>query len=124
MLTKDSKGQARKFQWSYQTVVGMLNYLCIMQPEILFAVHQCTHFSIDPWLSHKIAVKRLVCYLKHTQNEGLILTLIMSARISCYINADFASAWDQEDSTDPCSIYSCTGYVIMYANLMGEQATD
>ena len=116
MLTKDSEGQARKFQWSYQTVVGMLNYLCITRPEILFAVHQCACFSIDPWLSHEIAVKRLVHYLKRTQNEGLILTPIMSVGISCYVDADFAGAWDQEDSADPCSVYSRTGYVIMYAN--------
>ena len=116
ILMRDSEGEARRYKWSYHLIVGMLNYLCIMRPEILFAVHQCARFGIDPRLSHEIAIKRIVRYLKRTELDGLILTPDLTAGIKCYVDADFAGAWDKEDSADPSSVYSRTGYVIMYAS--------
>ena len=36
--------------------------------------------------------------------------------VECYVDADFAGNWNSEDSQDPTSVYSRTGYVIKYAN--------
>ena len=101
ILTRDSEGEARRYEWSYCSIVGMLNYLCITRPEILFTVHQCARFGIDPQLSHEIAIKRIVRYLKCTELDGLILTPDLTAGIKCYVDADFAGALDKEDSADP-----------------------
>jgi len=113
---KDSDGEARKYEWSYHSVVGMFNYLYITHPEILFAVHQWAYFSIDPRLSHEIAIKQLVQYLKCTENEGLVLTPDLAMGIKCYVDMDFMSTWDKEDSADPSSVYSHTVDMIMYAS--------
>ena len=105
LLTKDENGEQRKFEWSYCSLVGMLNYLCNTQPKILFAIYQCACFSIDPKLCHQIAVKRIVRYLKHTENEGLILMPDLATGIKCYVDADFAGTWNTEDSANPSSVY-------------------
>jgi len=115
LLTKDIDGEQCRYEWSYRSVISMCNYLCMTRPEILFAVHQCAWFSIDPRLSHEIAVKRIARYLKRTPNDGLVLKPDFSLGIQCCVDADFAGAWDKEDCTDPSSVYSRTGYVSMYA---------
>jgi len=46
--------------------------------------------------------------------NGLILKPDFALSIQCFVDADFAGAWDKEDCTDPSSVYSCTGYIIMY----------
>jgi len=56
LLTKESNGEPCKHNCNYQSMVGMLNYLCVMRPKILFVVHQCARFSIDPKLCHEITV--------------------------------------------------------------------
>ena len=61
LLTKDTEGEHRKTFWSYRGVVGMLNYLCGTRPELLFAVHQCARFSIEPKLSHESARSTVLC---------------------------------------------------------------
>ena len=35
--------------------------------------------------------------------------------IECYVDADFAGAYNKEDNKDPCSVRSRTGFVIKYA---------
>ena len=45
-----------------------------MRPDIQFATHQCSHFSIDPKHSHEVAAKQIVRYLKHTADEGITMT--------------------------------------------------
>ena len=115
LLHKDTDGQARKYDWSYRSVIGMLNYLCGTRPELLFAVHQCSRFCNDPKLSHEQAVKRIVRYLKRTPNDGIILSPDAKRGIQCFVDADFAAGWHQGDAADPSSVYSRTGYVIMFA---------
>jgi hypothetical protein len=38
-----------------------------------------------------------------------------SKGIQCYIDATFANGWNDSDCEEPSSIYSHTGYVIMFA---------
>ena len=117
LLHRDEDGQQRKYNWSYPSLIGMLNYLSgLSRPDILFATHQCARFSKDPKLSHEIAAKRIVRYLKRTKDEGLILKPDLKKGIQCYVDADFAGSWNSANSEDASSVYSRTGYVIMFAN--------
>jgi hypothetical protein len=114
-LTKDSDGLERAYNWSFQSLIGMLNYLCGTRPDILYSVHQCSRFCNNPKLSHEKAIKRIIRYLKRTPNEGIFLSPDSSKGIQCYVDADFASGWNASDCEDPSSVYSRTGYVIMFA---------
>ncbi len=114
-LTKDIEGEHRVYSWSYRSLLGMLNYLCGTRPDILYAVHQCSRFCNDPRLSHEKAAKRIIRYLKRTPKEGLILRPDSTRGIQCFVDADFASGWNSADCDEPSSVYSRTGFVIMYA---------
>ena len=63
----------------------------------------------------KKAVKHILQYLKNTPNEGVVLRPNSSRSIQHYVDADFADSWNSTDSDDSSSVYSCTGYVIIYA---------
>ena len=115
LLDRDEEGPGRTYQWSYRSIMGMLNYLCGTRPDLLFAVHQCARFCENPKLSHEKAVKRIVRYLKRTPTEGIVLRPDSTRGIQCYVDADFAGGWSSADADDPTSVYSRTGYVIMYA---------
>jgi hypothetical protein len=56
-----------------------------------------------------------VRYLKRTPKEGIVLRPDSSKGIQCFVDADFANGWSSEDCDEPSSVYSRTGFVIMYA---------
>ena len=101
--------------WKYWTVIGMLMYLAAnTRLDIAFAVHQAARFSHAPRQSHAVAVKRILRYLKETQDKGLIMTPTTEHMVDCYVDADFAGAFAVENLHDPISVKSRTGYVILY----------
>ena len=74
--------------------IGMLNYLAATtQPDSLYAVHQCTCFSANPWLSHERAIKRIVKYLKKTRDKGIVMTPNRDQGIQYFIDANFAGGF-------------------------------
>ena len=116
LLSKDTDGPDRKADWKYRGVIGMLGYLQgTTRPDIAMAVHQCARFCTDPKLSHERAVKRIVRYLLDSKDKGLIFRPDISRGLECYVDADFAGGWKDNDHTSSESVLSRTGYVIMYA---------
>mmetsp|Transcript_7788 Transcript_7788/g.16658 ORF Transcript_7788/g.16658 Transcript_7788/m.16658 type:complete len:228 (+) Transcript_7788:167-850(+) len=94
----------------------MLGYLQqTSRPETSMATHQCARFNNDPKLCHERAVKRICKYLLGTMNKGLIFKPDLSKGLECYVDADFAGGWSSGDQTNPASVLSRTGFVIMYA---------
>ena len=84
ILHKDKDGLPRKDDFHYRSLIGQLNYLtCSTRPDIQFATHQCSRFSVDPKRNHEIAVKRIVRYLKRTVNEGITITPDTSQGLKC-----------------------------------------
>ena len=86
------------------------------RPELSFAVSQCERFTFSPRKSHEQALKRIGRYLKGTRTEGLILKPKSNYNIYCYVDADFSGLWNYEDTQDPTSVSSRTGYIIQVAN--------
>ena len=116
-LHKDLDGEPRKNDFHYRSLVGQLNCLTSStRPDIQFATHQCSRFSIDPKHSHEVAVKRIVRYLKRTADQGIIITPDLTKGFTCYVDADFAGGFNTSNSEDPSSCLSRTGYVIVCAN--------
>lgn len=115
VIHKDEHGPARKQDWNYRSLIGMLNYLASSsRPDISFAVHQAARFSADPKLIHEQAVKRIVRYLKGTSDKGILLKPDNSRGIECFVDASFAGDWLKDRADDPLSVVSRTGYVIFY----------
>jgi len=115
-LGTDADGPLAKEDWSYPSVVGMLLYLAgNSRPDIAFAVHQCGRFTHAPKASHEAAVIRICRYLKGTRDQGLILKPGNELNVDCFVDADFGGLFSVEDSMDPVSAKSRTGYVIMLA---------
>ena len=79
------------------------------------AVHQCARFNNNPKLSHERAIKRIVRYLLDTKDQGLIYKPDKSKGLECYVDADFADGWKDGDKGSSESVFSCTGFLIMYA---------
>ena len=58
VLFKDSKGDPQKTNFHYRSLISQSNYLTSStHPDIQFATHQCSRFSLDPSYSHKVAAK-------------------------------------------------------------------
>ena len=116
VLSKDVQGKDRKTTWSYRQAVGMLNYLQgTTRPDISMAVHQVARFCIDPKLSHERAVQRIGKYLIETKEKGINFEPDPTRGVECFVDADFAGGWNQTDADDAGSVFSRTGYVIMYS---------
>ena len=109
-------------EWEYASVVGMLMFLVNTRPDIQFEVHQCARFTHSPKHIHMLAVKRVIRYLKHTQEEGKDRCITFEIggneipKIECYVDADFAGLWNVENNEDPVSSKSRTGFVIFVGN--------
>jgi len=55
----------------YRSMIGSLLYLTASRSDVMFSVCMCVRFQASPTESHLKATKRILRYLKHTQNVGL-----------------------------------------------------
>ena len=115
ILHKDEDDEARKDNWNYRSLIGMLNYLSsTTRPDIMMAVHQCARFCESPRLSHEKAVKRIVKYLIGTQHIGIHAQVDKGKGLEAYADSDFAGFWTKLDLSNIENIFSRTGYIIYY----------
>ncbi|KAL7570776.1 hypothetical protein ACA910_014406 [Epithemia clementina (nom. ined.)] len=82
------------------------------RPDLAFAIHQCVRFSINPRTPHGEALKRIGRYLQKTADKGLIFKPTKNLNLDCYVDADFAGVWGNEDDQDPSCLRSRTGFII------------
>ncbi|CAL2244870.1 unnamed protein product [Prunus armeniaca] len=89
----------------YCKLIGSLEYRTLTCPDISFAVNTVAQFMSAPRTSHLVAAKRILRYIKGTNDLSLTFTpQIAVARLSVYSDADWAGCLDSRRST--------TGYVI------------
>jgi hypothetical protein len=116
-LGMDPDGDPPNGNYSYASVIGMLQYLqAHSRPDITMAVSQCARFVHSPKRSHEEALERIGHYLKKTENEGLIYRPSRDFTVDCYVDADFAGLWGYENPLDPSVAKSRTGFVICMSN--------
>jgi predicted XRE-type DNA-binding protein len=58
-------------QKMYRFMIGSLLYVTASRVDVMFSVCVCARFQASPIESHLKATKRILKYLKHTQNVGL-----------------------------------------------------
>jgi predicted XRE-type DNA-binding protein len=58
-------------QKMYRFMIGSLLYVTASRVDVMFSVCVCARFQASPIESHLKATKRILKYLKHTQNVRL-----------------------------------------------------
>ena len=95
----------------------MLQYLQgHTRPDITFAVSQCSRYIHWHTNMHINALNRIGKYSLQSSEKGIILQPTPETSINCYVYADFAGLWNQEDHNDENCVKSRTGYVICMSN--------
>ncbi|XP_068323099.1 uncharacterized mitochondrial protein AtMg00810-like [Pyrus communis] len=87
----------------YRSIVGALQYLTFTRPDIAFSVNQACQFMHNPMISHVIAVKRILRYLKGTSTYGIHFKP-GPLHLQSYSDADWAG--------DPNDRRSTSGFVV------------
>ena len=84
----------------YRSLIGSLQYLTHTRPDILFAVGILSRHMENPTQEHYIGVKRVLRYLKGTENYGLFYKRgDLRGELIGYSNSDFAGDRNDRKST-------------------------
>ena len=117
-LVKDADGTASCGSFSYSSMVVMLIYLSgHTRPNIAYAVNCCSRYMFCPNHSLENSLKRIGCYLKATQDRGLMLNPNSDVcKLGCYSYADFSGMYRHELPTYSACVKIRTGFFITFAN--------
>ena len=89
----------------YRSIVGALQYLTLIRPDLQYAVQQvCLHMHAHRD-SHWTLVKRILRYIRGTMTLGLTLTASTSLEMVAYSDADWAGCPDTRRSTSGYYVY-------------------
>ncbi|XP_047326410.1 uncharacterized mitochondrial protein AtMg00810-like [Impatiens glandulifera] len=97
-LDKDEDGQAVDIT-AYRGIIGSLLYLTASRPDILFDVGVCRRFQANPKQSQYTADKRILKYLKGTQDVGLWYPKDSNFNLISYFDPDYAGCKIDRKST-------------------------
>ena len=99
-LTKDDGVSKPVDPTQYQSIIGSLLYLAVAtRPDIAYSVGVLSKFCSKPSEAHLTAAKRVLRYLKGTQNFGLKYEGSVSESLEVYADADWAGDIDDRHST-------------------------
>jgi hypothetical protein len=82
----------------YRSIVGALQYLTLIWPDISFLVNKVCQYLHSPSV-HWTAVTRILRFLKHTLGSGLHIWSSSSTMLSTFSNVDWAGSADDRKST-------------------------
>ena len=74
----------------YRSMIGSLLYLCASRPDIMFSVCLCARYQADPKESYRLAVQRILRYLKYAPSIGLWYPKSARLELIGYSYADYA----------------------------------
>ena len=80
-------------------IMGALQYLAFIRPDICFAVNRVCQFIHAPTDSHLGAVKLILRYLQGTTSHGLHITRNSSFALHGFTDTDWAGSIDDHKST-------------------------
>ena len=89
----------------YQPMIGSLLYVTTSRSDVMFSVCMCARFQASPIESHLKATKRILRYLKYTQNIGLWYPKGARFELIGYSNSDYPGCTVERKSTsDTCQL--------------------
>jgi phosphoribosyl-AMP cyclohydrolase len=80
-------------------MIGSLLYVTTSRPDVRFSVCMCARFQASPRESHLKAIKRILRYLKHTQNIGLWYPKGVKFELVSSSDSDYARCKVERKST-------------------------
>jgi len=83
----------------YRSVVGALQYITLTRPDLAFAVNRVCQYLHSPTTVHWTTVKRIIRYLKFSENTGLLVRKKSPLIVSAFSDADWAGCRDDRRST-------------------------
>nr|GEZ99318.1 hypothetical protein [Tanacetum cinerariifolium] len=83
----------------YRSMIGLLMYVTLSRPDIMFATCMCARYQASPNEHHVSAIKRIFCYLKGTINLVLWYPKYSSFDLTTYSDADHAGCHLDRRST-------------------------
>ena len=83
----------------YRSMIGNLLYVTASRPNVMFSVCMCARFQASPRESHLKATKRILRYLKHTQNVGLCYPKGAKFELVGYSDSDYVECKVERKST-------------------------
>ena len=83
----------------FHQIVGALQYITFMRPNICFVVNRVCQFIHAPIDSHWAAVKRILRYLRGTTSHRLHITRSSSFTLRGFTDANWASSVEDIKST-------------------------
>ncbi|KAH9711302.1 retrovirus-related pol polyprotein from transposon RE1 [Citrus sinensis] len=89
----------------YRSIIGALQYLVLTRPELAFSVNKLSQFLAAPTEKHWIACKKILRYLKATEDYGLLFKAGDEMRITAYTDADWACDVDDRKSVGAYCVY-------------------
>jgi hypothetical protein len=74
----------------YRSMIESLLYVITSRPDVMFSACMCARFQASPRESHLMTTKRILRYLKHTQNVGLWYPKGAKFELVGYFDSDYA----------------------------------
>jgi hypothetical protein len=84
---------------SYRRLIGRLLYLTNTRPDISFVVQQLSQFLHKPTFAHYNAACRVIRYLKHNPDRGLLFPRHSELQLLGFSDADWAGCIETRRST-------------------------
>jgi hypothetical protein len=103
-LSKHDKGDEVD-PTQFKQMVGSLMYLTATRPDLMFAVNLIARFMEHPVENHLMAAKRILRYIRGTQELGILYKKGSQAELIAYSDSDYGGDVDDRKST--------SGYVFM-----------
>lgn len=97
-LSKE-KGEPNENEKQYISILGALQYVTITRPDITYRVNKVSHYMNKSLSDHQIAIKRILRYLKGTNNLGLNMRASKVLNLTCYADSNWTNDIDKRRST-------------------------
>ncbi|KAH9717592.1 retrovirus-related pol polyprotein from transposon RE2 [Citrus sinensis] len=88
-----------------QSIVGGQQYLVLTRPEIAYSVHKLSQYVSSPTLQHLMACKRVLRYLKETQEYSLKFVRECDMKLTAFTDANWGSDLDDRRSVGAYCVY-------------------
>jgi hypothetical protein len=89
----------------YRSIVGALQYLTLIRPDLAFPVNKVCQFLHSPTASHWAAVKRILRYVKQSINVGLKIGKSKFLLVGGFSDSDWAGCLDDRRSTGGFAVF-------------------